>query len=1234
MRLPARRWILWPLSILAALLLVAAAAVTWLVTTEAGLRRAVTLVESVGSVSIRVTGARGRLIGPLAIGQVEIEHPRASIRIAGLEADYEPLEILAGRISAEGARIRDAAVTLRAASGPPKAPSFMPGWLTVAIDDAAVDGLLLVSPSGVATRFRDIRGSARIARTTLRFDGAAARSTGWAVAGASGTLFARDPIAMDVTTAWSVSDDNLVTGIAHLIGDLDRLVVDAQVAAPGKAHVRAEVRDVTKELAFHGTAELASLDLAQWVDDPPLGPLSGKLEIEGGKLDYAARGSLRGRGLPRNGIRVDARARYANPVVQIESLALAAAPGLDLRATGTLTPGAEPAFDVTATWDAFRWPLSGKPVIISKRGSLAAQGWKEFSYRVSGDFSPAAGPPLAGEASGRYTSSALIVDGSSWRVLGGNVSLAGSLGRGAAPEWAFSGRANNIDPAKLRPNLPGRIGLEFSATGHGFEPEGPWIVRVRGLRGTFRGQQLRGHGSLRRRPGRYEFGKVSVSLGSAHLEADGIVGRGANLEGRLVADNLAEVLPELKGQVDATVRLRGRIMVVRFRGHDLEYGPHRAVVLSVDTRIDRQNLKHSWLRLRSNGITLGGFALSDTRLSLDGLLQDHALNFRVGVGQDAVSLRGRGGWRDERYTLALEDIAASGPRVVPWRLANPSRLTASRSEAALEPVCLAYEARRFCLEAKWTAGGDWSARANTDAFPLEALDPKRRGAPGYRGMLSIHANASGRAGAPWIADVDAAIRDATLTYQSASGADRRVALGMTRLSLESDAKQHRVNLRVSDAADLELAVALEATRLADAALKDLPVSGTVRGRTRQLTLLPMLVDAIDNASGEADLDFTVAGRVGAPVLTGEARLADGTLDFYQTNLRLRELRSTLRLADTSLRLEAEGKAGDGSLAVDGRLGWRDRRLNGELTLSGERLLVANVPEARVLASPALNFRLDDHRIDVTGEVAIPEARIRPADTAGAVLPSSDERIVTPDVTEGGGEAFAVSSNVRLALGDEVSVKAFGLSATITGAVRARMLPGESAMGSGELEVKEGEYNAYGRELEIERGKLVFTGGPVTDPGVDLRASRELPGYKVGVIARGPLRRPQLTLFSEPSLPQNQIASMLIVGRSSIQGDPGDTDGGPSSAEQGGAILAGQLGKYVGLDDIGLTQDDDTGSQLVIGKYLSPRLYVSYGISLVEEINTLKLRYTIGDRWTLSAESGVEQAFDAEYRIED
>jgi translocation and assembly module TamB len=1232
---PARRFVRWLLAGLAALALAAALAVTWLVTTEAGLRRAVALAEAIGTVRIRIEGARGRLIGPLAIALVEIEHPRASIRVAGFEADYEPLEILAGRISAEGARVDDARILLRPPEGPPRPPSFMPGWLSLVLDDLAVRRLAIVSPAGTETGFEDIRGSAQISSGRIDFEGVHVRSAGWAIAGASGALYARQPIALEAQTAWSVGEGGRIGGIARAAGDLGRLLVDARVAVPAIAHVTAELRDLATALSWRGKADVETLDLAQWMADPPFGPLSATMQVEGDRARYAARGVVSGRGLPEAGVGVAAKTRYAGQVLHVDSLELATAPGSVIRAQGTMSPGDRPAYEVSATWTGLRWPLTGEALIASPQGSLTANGWTEFDYRVSGEFAPASGPPFSGQASGRFTTAAIRIDESSWRALGGGVSLSGSLSRGEDKAWSVEGRADDVDPAGLRPDLPGRLDFAFRGAGRGFGAQGPWSASIRKLNGVFRGLPASGSGAVRREPGRVEFEDVAFALGPARLAADGIVGRGADLDARIAADDLSALMPELGGSLNATVSMRGNTIAVGFTGHDLAFGSHRAVVLSADARIDREGREHSWLRLRSNGITLAGFAISDTRLSLDGLAQDHALAFRVGAGQDAVSLRGRGSWAGERYTLRLENIAASGPRIVPWRLVSASRIEAGSRDVALEPVCLAYETRRFCLEGKWRSGDAWSVKAQTDGFPLEALDPKRLGAPRYRGMLAIDAEASGRAGDPWLADLRAEIRDASLAYQSASGAERTVALGLTRLTLASDPARHRLDLRVSDAADIELAVQLEATRVPGRELRDLPVAGSVRGRTRQLPLLPLLVDAIDNASGEAALDFTVAGRLAAPVLDGEARLAGGTLDFYQANLRLRELRSTLRLRDTTLTLDAAGKAGDGTLAIDGRLGWRDRRLDGELALRGDRLLVADLPEARVFASPDLRFRVDDRRIDVTGEVAIPEARIQPADTAGAVLPSSDERIVEPEAGAAGGEGFSVASDIRIRLGEKVSVKAYGLSATIAGSVRTRAEPRESTTGSGELEVKEGEYRAYGRELEVERGRLLFTGGPVTDPAVDLRATRDLPGYKVGVIARGPLRRPQLTLFSEPSLPQSQIASMLIIGRSSIQGDPGAAEGeSPSTTEQGGAFLAGQLGKYVGLDDVGVTQDADTGTELVIGKYLSPRLYVSYGISLVEEINTLKLRYTIGDRWTVSAESGLEQAIDIEYRIED
>ena len=114
-----------------------------------------------------------------------------TMHIAGFEADYEPLEILAGRISADGVRIDEASLRLKRASRPSSPPSFMPGWLTVVVDDAVVGNLLIVSPNGVELRLSDIRGSAKLSKNEIEFDGVRVEAPAWAIAGASGRLVAQ-----------------------------------------------------------------------------------------------------------------------------------------------------------------------------------------------------------------------------------------------------------------------------------------------------------------------------------------------------------------------------------------------------------------------------------------------------------------------------------------------------------------------------------------------------------------------------------------------------------------------------------------------------------------------------------------------------------------------------------------------------------------------------------------------------------------------------------------------------------------------------------------------------------------------------------------------------------------------------------------------------------------------------------------------------------------------------------
>jgi len=85
--------------------------------------------------------------------------------------------------------------------------------------------------------------------------------------------------------------------------------------------------------------------------------------------------------------------------------------------------------------------------------------------------------------------------------------------------------------------------------------------------------------------------------------------------------------------------------------------------------------------------------------------------------------------------------------------------------------------------------------------------------------------------------------------------------------------------------------------------------------------------------------------------------------------------------------------------------------------------------------------------------------------------------------------------------------------------------------------------------------------------------------------------------------------------------------------QGGAILAQQLGSRVGIEDVSLESDLTNETSLVLGKYLSPRVYVSYGVSLTQQLNTLKLRYSLGDHWTVKTEVGQARGADLVFGID-
>ena len=146
---------------------------------------------------------------------------------------------------------------------------------------------------------------------------------------------------------------------------------------------------------------------------------------------------------------------------------------------------------------------------------------------------------------------------------------------------------------------------------------------------------------------------------------------------------------------------------------------------------------------------------------------------------------------------------------------------------------------------------------------------------------------------------------------------------------------------------------------------------------------------------------------------------------------------------------------------------------------------------------------------------------------------------------------------------------------------------------------------------------------------------------VGARVRGLLAAPELSVFSEPPMPQQEQLSYLVLGRGLE--DASDSESSAMSRAalalglKGGNFVSERINENLGLDAFGIESDSNESASeasFVIGKYLTPSLYVSYGIGLLEPVNTLKLRYAISKRWRLVTESSSEASGgDLIYKIE-
>ncbi len=1236
---------LWALG---ALLSVAVVIFLFLVYTQAGLRFALRMLPGkIGESRMQIRNLQGTLAGGFTLEYFQLNHPRATVKVDKLTARVAVLPLLWQTIDVRDATIARAFVQVYTRKTPPnRPPRFLPPFLTIRAAGAQIAAATLIATNGRRFDGTEVAGSGTLRTKTLRFYDARARLQDLRVQGQL-VIGAATYTLLAAQTHWKFSPAGQPVWTASIDadGDLAKLGIVGQITAPFRARFNGSA-DALATSTWHwgGKGMVDEFDLRAWGGAGLLGKITGQLDISGNRDGFTATGPLQSAGLNVGDFDLRFDGSYANRVITARRILLVhrsskarvdGAGGIGIVSGG-------PRLTLQGSWRDFRWPLAGAgPGVRSSQGGFRLDGVWPYGLLASGPLQVGDFAPVGMRIEGSLGRDRLHITSGSLEMLGGVASIRGDAIWSPTNNWQLAGAMQDMDTAQLRAALPGRVSFEYQGSGDGYGGGEALNAEFRNLAGRVRGAPARGSGKIQRRGADWHFDQIKLAAGGLGLDLDGVIGPAArDLKFNVTANDLAILAPGSRGKLRASGSWRGPnsepVIALQASGRDLLYG--EVQVAEIDTKIDLDTRprQKSTIDLRARDISIGGRRLQRLSFDLDGTAEASVARFAAQMSD--VMLRSTadgafsgGAWRGRWRSIEVDNQAA-----LHLKLTTPASIAVNLDSGRFERFCLRGAAAQVCPEASWDAAA-WRAALSAKDLPLDALTAGLTAKVIYDGTIGGELELRRPAGSAIVGDVRARLRDARLRRLRTRGREDVLALGSGDLALDIDSDKLRGTLKL-DAGNLGFVDgSLTATRRGgDAELdySDWPLQAQLRAESRTLSFLSLLSQDIDRVGGKMTLDLGFDGTLGAPRADGKMHLTEGELDLYAINLAVRQLTADASVTANRLAFESASKVGAGALAAGGTLYWEQGVVHGQLRLKGTDLLAVNVPEARILASPDLLFKMDGRRIEVSGEVKLPVAKIAPTDLAGAVLTSNDE-VLADRPTAADASPTQIVTNIRMTLGDQVTLDTFGLSGRLTGSILTRSAEDGSTHANGELSVAEGKYAAFGRRLDIERGRLQFSGGLVSDPAIDIRATKQYPEVIAGVNVRGTLQAPRMTFFSTPSLPQSQIVSLILAGGNIDRAQDPSRSGAARSEllAQGGAIIAQQLGSRVGVDDVSIEQALDNSTSLVLGKYLSPHLYVSYGISLAESINTIKMRYALDDRWTIRTEAGKERSAELVYTIE-
>ena len=482
---------------------------------------------------------------------------------------------------------------------------------------------------------------------------------------------------------------------------------------------------------------------------------------------------------------------------------------------------------------------------------------------------------------------------------------------------------------------------------------------------------------------------------------------------------------------------------------------------------------------------------------------------------------------------------------------------------------------------------------------------------------------------------------------------RTFKLDIPKLTLNADIQNNNLVLKT------DINVHNQGRVVGDIHLNDLAknrqLGGTLAIERLNLSIANQLLTSGESVNGEVVSKLSFGGNLEKPLLNGDFNIRNIRTKLKSMPINITDGDIAVRFHGNNSTLQGKIETSDSRLNLTGRANWANiEHWTTELNAQANNFN-ADIPSmAKLRFSPNITVKANPKELNLSGTVDIPWARIRIdrlPDTAEPVSEDevilngphkSKEELIKREFAAKTKSGMDIRSDLRINIGKDVSLDAYGLKTNLDGLLSVKQDKGNLGL-FGQINLTKGRYASFGQDLLIRKGLISFS-GQATQPTLNIEAIRNPEAMEdskitAGVRVIGIADSPEVTIFSEPSKPQDQALSYLLTGRSLENSGEAGSSGSVGAALLGLGLsksgkLVGSIGEAFGIQDLNLgTSGVGDKSKVTVSGNLTNRLQIKYGVGLFDGLAEVTLRYRLMPQLYFQSISSTNQVFDLLYQFE-